>query len=73
MPSEIIVAVIGGFCLIVAAGLPAFVVERARKENADDHQYVRRILTRVERKIDNHMEDHDNGATRRNKSQSKQA
>lgn len=72
MPSEIIVAVIGGFCLIVAAGLPAFLVERARKENADDHQYVRRILTRVERKIDNHLEDHDNGVTRRNKPQNKQ-
>ena len=73
MPSEIIVAIIGGFCLIVAAGLPAFLVERARKENADDHQYVRRILTRVERKIDNHLEDQDNGVTRRKKSQSKQA
>jgi hypothetical protein len=34
---------------------------------------VRRILTRVERKIDNHLEDHDNGITRRNKAQNKQA
>jgi hypothetical protein len=34
---------------------------------------VRRILTRVERKIDNHLEDHDNGTARRNKTQNKQA
>jgi len=73
MPNEIIVAIIGGVCLVIAAGLPAVLVERARKENAGDHQYVRRILTRVENKIDNHLEEHNNGVTRRNQSQSKQA
>ena len=72
MPTEVLVALIGGFCLIVAAGLPAVLVERARKENSDDHQYVRRILTRVERKIDNHLEDHNDGITRRNKGKSQQ-
>jgi hypothetical protein len=33
---------------------------------------VRKILTRVERKIDNHLEDHDNGLTRRNTAKNKQ-
>ena len=72
MPTEIAVAIIGGVCLVIAAGLPAVLVERARKENADDHQYVRKILTRVERKIDNHLEDHEYAVTRRNKPQNKQ-
>jgi hypothetical protein len=73
MPTEIYVALISGIAIICAAVLPAVLIERARKENADDHQYVRKILTRVERKIDNHLEDHDNGITRRNKNQTKQA
>lgn len=71
MPTEVIVALISGFAIISAAVLPAVLIERARRENADDHQYVRRILTRVERKIDNHLEDHENGVTRRNKTQTK--
>ena len=71
MPTEIYVALISGTAIICAAVLPAVLIERARKENADDHQYVRRILSRVERKIDNHLEDHDNGVTRRNKTQAK--
>ena len=73
MPTEIYVALISGIAIVCAAVLPAVLIERARKENADDHQYVRKILTRVERKIDNHLEDHDNGVTRRNKNQTKQA
>jgi hypothetical protein len=71
MPTEIYVALISGIAIICAAVLPAVLIERARRENADDHQYVRRILARVERKIDNHLEDHDNGVTRRNKNQTK--
>ena len=71
MPTEIYVALISGIAIICAAVLPAVLIERARRENADDHQYVRRILARVERKIDNHLEDHDNGVTRRNKTQAK--
>ena len=71
MPTEIYVALISGIAIICAAVLPAVLIERARRENADDHQYVRRILSRVERKIDNHLEDHDNGVTRRNKTQAK--
>jgi len=65
MPTEIYVALISAIAIIIAAGLPAWLIERARKENSSDHAYVRRILTRVERKIDNHLEDHNNGATRR--------
>ena len=65
MPTEIYVALISASAIITAAGLPAYLVERARRENADDHAYVRKILTRVERKIDNHLEDHDSGLTRR--------
>ena len=71
MPTEIYVALISGIAIICAAVLQAVLIERARRENADDHQYVRRILARVERKIDNHLEDHDNGVTRRNKNQTK--
>ena len=65
MPTEIYVALISAIAIITAAGLPAWLVERARKENSQDHAYVRKVLTRVERKIDNHLEDHRNGATRR--------
>jgi hypothetical protein len=65
MPTEIYVALISAIAIIIAAGLPAWLIERARKENTQDHAYVRKILTRVERKIDNHLEDHRNGVTRR--------
>ena len=65
MPVEIYVALISGLAIIAAAGLPAYLVERARRENSQDHAYVRRVLTRVERKIDNHFEDHKDGITRR--------
>lgn len=68
MPIEIIIALISAVAIIVA-GLPAALIERARKENADDHAYVRKILTRVETKLDNHLEDHANGFTRRNRRQ----
>ena len=71
MPTEIYVALISAVAIVSAAVLPAILIERARRENADDHAYVRKILTRVERKIDNHLEDHDNGVTRRNKNQTK--
>jgi hypothetical protein len=71
MPTEIYVALISGIAIICAAVLPAILIERARKKNADDHAYVRKILTRVENKIDNHLEDHDNGVTRRNRTKTK--
>ena len=65
MPTEIWVALISAFAIVSAALLPAWLIERARKENADDHAYVRRALTRVERKIDNHLEDHSTDGTAR--------
>ena len=66
MPTEIYVALISAIAIIIAGGLPAWLIERARKENTQDHAYVRKILTRVERKIDNHLEDHNiHGAARR--------
>ena len=71
MQTEITVALISAVAL-VAAGIPAALIERARRENADDHAYVRQILTRVENKLDNHLEDHINGFTRRNKSEAEQ-
>ena len=71
MPTEISVALISGVAIICAAVLPAVLIERARRENADDHAYVRKILTRVENKLNTHLEDHDNGITRRNKNQTK--
>lgn len=71
MPTEITVALISAIAIVSAAVLPAWLIERARKENAEDHQYVRRILTRVERKIDNHLEDHEDGIARRDKPKNK--
>ena len=71
MQTEITVAIISAVA-IVAAGVPAALIERARRENADDHAYVRKILTRVETKLDNHLEDHSNGFTRRNNPKGKQ-
>jgi len=74
MPTEIWVALISAIAIVSAAILPAFLIERARRENADDHAYVRRALSRVERKIDNHLEDHNiHGAARRITSKNKPA
>jgi hypothetical protein len=67
MPTEVTVALISAFAIVSAAVLPAVLIQSLRKENSEDHQYVRRVLTRVERKLDNHLEDHDTGVTRRNK------
>jgi type II secretory pathway component PulJ len=67
MPTEVTVALISAVAIVTAAVLPAILIQSLRKENSEDHQYVRRVLTRVERKLDNHLEDHDNGVTRRNK------
>jgi len=71
MPTEITIALISAGALIIASGLPAFLIERARHENADDHASVRKILTRLENKFNNHLEDHDNGTTRPNKNKAK--
>jgi hypothetical protein len=65
MPTEITVALISAVAIVTAAGIPAFLIERSRKENSEDHAYVRRALGRVERKIDNHLEDHTIDGTAR--------
>lgn len=49
---EIVVALIAGFAL-VAAGLPAALIERARRENNVDHAKVQDRLDH----IDDHLED----------------
>jgi len=71
MPTEIYVALISALGIITAAGLPAYLIERSRKENATDHAKVTKVLRRVEHKIDQHLEDHGNGTTRRNSSEAK--
>jgi predicted lipid-binding transport protein (Tim44 family) len=47
MNEAIIVAIIGGFA-VVAAGLPAALIERARRENSDDHAFVRDVLQGID-------------------------
>ncbi len=43
MPTEIYVALISGIAIICAAVLPAILIERARKENADDTAVYRMV------------------------------
>ena len=73
MPTEITVALISAIAIITAAGLPAWLIERARKENTKDHAKVTKVLRRVEHKIDQHLEDHKHGFARRNTTKEKQA
>ncbi len=47
MTEAVIVAAIGALA-VITAGLPAALIERARKENADDHAFVRRRLDRID-------------------------
>jgi len=47
MNEAIIVAIIGGFA-VVASGLPAALIERARRENSDDHAFVRDVLQGID-------------------------
>lgn len=51
MTEAVIVAAIGAFA-VVTAGLPAALIERARRENADDHAFVRRRLDRIDEHLD---------------------
>lgn len=52
MNTEIVVALIAGFAL-VAAGVPAALIQRSRAENRDDHALVSDILER----LDDHLDD----------------
>lgn len=51
MSIEIIVALIAAFG-VVAAGLPAALIERARRENSADHAFVRRTLEDIDDHLD---------------------
>jgi hypothetical protein len=51
MNTEIVVALIA-LVGVVAAGVPAALIERARKENAADHDYVATVLERLDDHLD---------------------
>lgn len=51
MTEAVIIAVIGAVA-VVTAGLPAALIERARKENATDHASVRLRLDRIDEHLD---------------------
>ena len=53
---EIVVALIGSMSVILVA-----LVEKSRRENKDDHNRVSDALTRIETKIDGHINDHAKG------------
>jgi hypothetical protein len=50
MNETIIVAIIAAIG-VVAAGLPAALIERARRENATDHAFVRHTLEAIDEHI----------------------
>jgi hypothetical protein len=50
---QITVALIG-----VVGAVIVTLLEKARRENKEDHGYVREHLTRIEYKIDDHINDH---------------
>lgn len=74
MSDVVVVALIGAFGTI-AAGLPAVLIERARRENSDDHATVRRRLSElrlgiekvstkidsVDGKLEEHLDSHKDG------------
>lgn len=53
----VLVAIITAVGAIVAASIQAM-----RKENKEDHGLVRASLTRIETKLDDHIDDHLKGA-----------
>lgn len=56
MSEAVIVAVIAA-----VGGVLAALVQALRKENKDDHAVVALSLTRIETKLDNHIDDHLKG------------
>lgn len=59
---EITLAVIAAFAVIMA-GVPSALIERARRENADDHASVRRRLDRIDEHLDEIEDSVDDVAT----------
>jgi hypothetical protein len=53
---EVVVALIGAVSIILVA-----LVEKGRRENKDDHNRVSDALSRIETKIDGHINDHAKG------------
>ena len=53
---EVVVALIGAVSVILVA-----LVEKGRRENKNDHNLVVESLTRIETKIDGHINDHAKG------------
>jgi hypothetical protein len=51
MSTEIVVALIA-LLGVVVAGVPAALIERARKQNAEDHDYVADVLDRLDDHLD---------------------
>lgn len=51
MNTEIVVALIALVGVLVA-GIPAALIERARKENAADHDFVATLLERIDDHLD---------------------
>lgn len=51
MSTEVVVALIATIG-VIAAGLPATLIERARRENADDHAVVRARLRKIGERLD---------------------
>ena len=51
MNTEVVVAVIAAIG-VIAAGLPATLIERARRENSADHAFVRNRLERIDEHLD---------------------
>ena len=54
--TEVVVALIGAMSVILVA-----LVERGRRENKDDHNRVQQSLSRIETKIDGHINDDATG------------
>jgi len=53
---EVVVALIGSVSIILVA-----LVEKGRRENKSDHNLVVESLSRIETKIDGHINDHAKG------------
>ena len=53
---EVVVALIGAVSVILVA-----LVEKGRRENKNDHNLVVESLSRIETKIDDHINDHAKG------------
>ena len=51
MSTEVVIAIIAAIG-VISAGLPATLIERARRENSTDHASVRRRLDRIDEHLD---------------------